>query len=336
MVDLQFNTGENRTITDERIAELEKPYIVHGVYDLLRMQKENPALFITELLYCSHMWVCPQYDFYIKIQTLIKRIEDKVGKKLVLKPMDDHTELPDDNFQERLLNLEEFHTFLTLSNMESITEIIECKRSGLKENNKFFLDSNNEYCSTEKVVINYLKSNGYKVIYAENNFWKPLAILSYFEECYSQDWSGVTTSPNNIYTSYMYKNNKQLFDAKTQFLKTCNIADFIKEQIKHFGFLEYNVFRCMGTDYIDYILKNGILFLEKIPNDIFVKIVSRMITYMAMYGRGLPDLLAYKNDEICFIEVKRAKEKLREAQQNWIIYLRENNIPIKIIRVKGI
>ena len=61
-----------------------------------------------------------------------------------------------------------------------------------------------------------------------------------------------------------------------------------------------------------------------------------MIICLAEYGHGLPDLLAYKNNQLYFIEVKRLKEKLREAQQNWLVYLRNNNIPVKIISVAGI
>ena len=43
-------------IDDQKISELIAPYIINGVYDLLTLQKENPALFITQMLYYDHLW----------------------------------------------------------------------------------------------------------------------------------------------------------------------------------------------------------------------------------------------------------------------------------------
>lgn len=75
-------------------------------------------------------------------------------------------------------------------------------------------------------------------------------------------------------------------------------------------------------------------FLEKISNEFFTKIVSRIVSNGVIYGKGLPDLIAVKEDKIKLIEVKRISEPIREMQLNWIVYFRKNNIPIEIIRVK--
>ena len=60
--------------------------------------------------------------------------------------------------------------------------------------------------------------------YTENSFWKPLIILAYAEEIWSQDWSGFDYSPDNIYESTMYQNNSVIFEKKTEFLKTCDLV----------------------------------------------------------------------------------------------------------------
>ena len=92
----------------------------------------------------------------------------------------------------------------------------------------------------------------------------------------------------------------------------------------------------MGTSYIEYIIKYGMEFLEKIPREYFIKIASNSIKYLAKWGNGFPDLAVWNDNEFFFVEVKRQREKIREAQERQIVFFRQNNIPIKIVRVKGI
>lgn len=303
----------------------------------IKLQKEDPALFLTQLHHGDYLWMT-QDELHKKFIDLTERIETSLNVKFSLKPLgsycSEENSIVDSN--QELMDIEELKDYHKFLNFKDITLIIEAKKTGLKSKKEYFYNSKNTKCSTEDIVKEFYSAKGYNVLYTENSFWKPLIILAYAEEIWSQDWSGFDYSPDNIYESTMYQNNSVIFEKKTEFLKTCDLAEFIKQQIFYFGFLNFNVFSCMGTSYIEYIIKYGMEFLEKIPREYFIKIASNSIKYLAKWGNGFPDLAVWNDNEFFFVEVKRQREKIREAQERQIVFFRQNNIPIKIVRVKGI
>jgi len=66
--------------------------------------------------------------------------------------------------------------------------------------------------------------------------------------------------------------------------------------------------------------------------------IHRILRYLMVdyWGRytGWPDLVIYKPNEYCFVEVKSSKDRLREDQKNWI---RGNNaelhLPFKLVKI---
>lgn len=321
------NNTKDEIITDNNYLKQEQ---------IIKLQKENPRKYLEDVLYIEHLSLMSKEEFIIKINRLVDRIEQTIGSPIELVPLDQEVDISENDFPPQTIDIDNLHHYHELSNIDDITEIINIKRTGKNQKNSYYYNSKGDECSTEETVKDYLQNCGYKVMYAENNFWYPLTVLSYFEECWHKNWNGFTSSPYKLGTYSMYMESKVLFDKKTELLSTCDIAQYIQEQIEYFGFLNYNHFRCMESDYIRYIVDNGIQFLERMPKETFIKIGSRMIQCLGLYGHGLPDLICYNDDEFLLVEVKRLREKIREQQLNWLVFLRENNIPVKIIRVKGV
>lgn len=69
--------------------------------------------------------------------------------------------------------------------IENNTITISAQKTG-KLGKNFFYCSNGEKCSTEQVVREYYKNNGYQVMRAEYSFWKEMFVLAFLDELYPQ------------------------------------------------------------------------------------------------------------------------------------------------------
>lgn len=310
------------------------------------LQEDNIIFYIAQHHYKFYNYECEFEELYHLFIRMIERIETKLGIKLKLMQILDGADVEmekeleeltsEDECERELINIDKIGDYLNGLDFSSITETISVKITGKKTKNEYFFNSKNQMCSTENAVKDYLETQGYNVLYCENNFWIPIAVLAFAEEIYSKGWQGIQTTPITLFRKDLSKLVPEFYDRKLEYIKTCNLDEFIKEQIQYFGFINDNIFRCQGTDYIDYIIKNGSGLLKAIPNSYFLHIITNILNKHKIYGRGLPDLCAWNQNEFCFVEVKRQREKIREAQQEWITFFKTNNIPIKIIRVKGI
>jgi hypothetical protein len=77
-------------------------------------------------------------------------------------------------------------------------------------------------------------------------------------------------------------------------------------------------------------------FLRLVPAQVFAKIVHRIATNPTEHRSGLPDYMVWKGRELCFVEVKGAREQIREGQQAWISWMQAQGIAVKVVRVKGV
>lgn len=74
--------------------------------------------------------------------------------------------------------------------------------------------------------------------------------------------------------------------------------------------------------------------IEILPSETIIQIINYLIQdYWGRYC-GWPDLLAYKDNEFLFIEVKSSNDKLSEDQKKWIIGNHDIlHLPFKIVKV---
>lgn len=221
--------------------------------------------------------------------------------------------------------------------MTDITKIIEIPKSGQK-GKLAFLNKKGQPTTTEYACKEYFEHQGYKVMRAEVNFWQALFGIAFFEEIYSKNWDKISDIPFDLYTgSHFYNVRKELIDNKYLKIKSCNLCEFINSQINDFSF--YNSRLLYNRTEIDIqYCKTPIVqeFLSTINPCTFADIIYNIAQNVSENRAGLPDYIMWKDNAIMFVEVKRLKEKIRDSQINWMTFLNNNNIPVSIVRVKGI
>lgn len=283
-----------------------------------------------------------ELDVDEEIGRIYNIILERIGKEncTFLVPYNDNSEIlnkiqeVNSNFSSMGLNNQEI---INDFNVEDITIYSEAQKSGQK-GKLYFLNSDNEPCTTEDIAIEYFNNKGYFAIRAEVNFWQIIFCLSFFEEIYCKFWDFINDIPHDYWQNSFYFMRKDVIDKKIKKIaEYASLKDFIKAQINDFGNfqnrllyppgLNFNVEKC----YNDFILN----FFDTIRKNDFIKIMSKYAENPNNNRAGLPDLIVYNENDYKLIEVKKQREQLRETQMNWINYLKNENIPVNIIRIKG-
>lgn len=237
----------------------------------------------------------------------------------------------------KTLNNEEIDAIINSQYFTDITKIIEIPKSGQK-GKLAFLNAKGQPTTTEYACKEYFEHQGYKVIRAEVNFWQALFGIAFFEEIYSKNWDKISDIPFDLYTgSHFYNLRKELIDNKYLKIKSCNLCEFINNQINDFSF--YNSRLLYNRTEIDIqYCKTPIVqeFLSLINPSMFADIIYNIAQNVSGNRAGLPDYIMWKDNAIMFVEVKRLKEKIRDSQINWMTFLNNKNIPVSIVRVKGV
>ncbi len=230
---------------------------------------------------------------------------------------------------------EEIDTF----DQKVITRQIEVPKSGQK-GKLGFLNSSGELCSTESVFQDYSEKQGWRVMRAEVSFWQAMFCLTFWDEIYQgmATPSGGQDIPSDLFTGEdFYINRRQAIDSRCEQIRSVNLVDFINRQLKK---TEGTWTRLIhgGTQDMSVYAKSEIVqdFIERIDPEIYAKVVFRIAQNPSENRSGVPDFVIWNEDELRMVEVKKMREQVREAQLGWLSWMVEENIPVEIVRVKGI
>lgn len=201
----------------------------------------------------------------------------------------------------------------------------------------FFYCANGKKCSTEQVVREYYKNNGYKVMRAEYSFWKAMFVLTFLDELYPQTL--VLKTENKFLDRPLDNISNENIQIKNKLISTTNLQKFINNQIekhKRGSYIRWlDEWEIEGYKNPTEYFKSPIVqeFLTKIGNGIFCKVIMHILTLDDKNPIGTPDYIIWNKEEMIFIEVKRKNEKLSPEQIEWGEFLIKNKIPYKIVRV---
>lgn len=218
------------------------------------------------------------------------------------------------------------------------TIIITAPKTGELGKNYFYCSNGNK-CSTEQIVREYYKNNGYQVMRSEYSFWKGIFVLTFLDELYPQT---LNVKTENKFFDVENKNvTSEELNQKINLINKFNIQNYINIQIaKHEqgSYIRWlDEWEIEGYKNPTEYFKSPIVqeFLAKIDNKTFCKILQHMIEDYDRNPVGTPDYIAWNNKQMIFVEVKRKNETLKPEQIEWGEYLIKNRIPYKIVRVKG-
>lgn len=220
--------------------------------------------------------------------------------------------------------------------IENNTIIISAQKTGEPGKNYFYCSNGNK-CSTEQVVREYYKNEGYQVMRAEYSFWKGMFVLAFLDELYPQTLD--TKFENKFFDVEKSEVSTEEFDKKLKEIKKSNILQFINSQIaKH---EQGSYIRWLDEWEIeDYknpteYFKSPIVqeFLIRTDNKTFYKVIENILECEDRNPVGTPDYIVWNNKKMLFVEIKRKNEKLSPEQINWGEFLIKNKIPYNLVRV---
>ncbi len=201
----------------------------------------------------------------------------------------------------------------------------------------YFYCSNGEKCSTEQVVREHYKNEGYQVMRTEYSFWKGVFALSFLDELYPQ------TLNHKSEIKFFDIENKNVtseeLNQKLNLIKKSNIQEFINTQLtkhEHGSYIRWlDEWEIEGYKNPTKYFKSPIVqeFLAKVNNKTFCKILKHTLDDYNLNPVGTPDYIVWNNKEMIFVEVKRKNEIIKPEQIEWGEFLIKNKIPYKVVRV---
>lgn len=224
-------------------------------------------------------------------------------------------------------------------NISKITRKIEVAKSGQK-GKLAFLNSSQEPCSTEDAFQDHEQKNGWNVVRAEVSFWQSMFCLSFWDEIF--DGMGQPTPgqdiPHDLFQGDSFYLKRQVdINSKYKSLRQENLCDFIKRQLSKTNGSWTRLLFNGDQDMISYLKSDTVQgFLKRIDSEIFSKIVYRIAQNPNENRSGVPDFIIWNDTELRMSEVKKVREKIRDSQEAWLAWMVSENIPVEIVRVKGI
>lgn len=215
---------------------------------------------------------------------------------------------------------------------------ITAPKTGEKGKNYFYCTNGNK-CSTEQVVREYYKNNGFKVMRAEYSFWQGIFVLVFLDELYPHTLNN--KDGGRFFDKPVSDVDDKLLNKKVKYIRKTNLQNFINHQIiKHEkgSYIRWlDEWELEGYKNPTEYFKSPIVqeFLAKIDNKTFCKVINNILNTNDKSPIGTPDYIVWNDKEMIFVEVKRKKEYLRPEQIQWGEYLIKNKIPYKVVRVAG-
>ena len=184
--------------------------------------------------------------------------------------------------------------------IENNTITISAQKTGELGKNYFYCSNGNK-CSTEQVVREYYKNEGYQVMRAEYSFWKGMFVLTFLDELYPYTFINkqIAKHEQGSYIRWLDEWEIEGYKNPTEYFKSPIVQEFL-----------------IRTD-----------------NKTFYKVIENILECEDRNPVGTPDYIVWNNKKMLFVEIKRKNEKLSPEQINWGEFLIKNKIPYNLARV---
>ncbi len=223
---------------------------------------------------------------------------------------------------------------------KTITREIEVYKSG--QNGKLgFLNSKKDPCSAEEAFKDYTEQEGWCVMRAEVSFWQAMFCLSFWDEIFEgmgSPYKGRDIPRDLFQGKIFYLSRKQAIDRRyKQIKKHSSLFAFINEQIESAEGTWTRLLYNGNQDMLAYS-KSSIVqeFIGRISHEIFAKIVYRIAQNPSENRSGVPDFVIWNDQECIMLEIKKLREQIKESQKLWLSWMVNENIPVEIVRIKGV
>ena len=187
----------------------------------------------------------------------------------------------------------------------------------------------------EEVAINFYKKLGYNAIWSENNYWKTLSALLFWnifnhkiENFSFYTFLGMGLKHSKIFYEEMPKVDCKPYSMDILFEDMYNqIKRIFNEMNKENQYQKVNeayennygkeFYKYTILDDWDEFTLDELLIAPKYMNYKFIPFLKKLINNYDQFHKGMPDLIVYNEKEFFFVEVKTKKDKIMSNQLKW-------------------
>ncbi len=183
----------------------------------------------------------------------------------------------------------------------------------------------------ELATKDYFEQQGWQVFYAENSFLNGLFGLAFWDVIFAPVEGAFLNAyqykPHDLYHSDFQEKRQDAINAvfskiesdglvhlKTRYRETFNISN----PFVHWAGFEFDLLDAA---------------LETIPTPTLIELFKVQLSGLALYRNGMPDLIAFKEGQYRWIEVKGPGDKLQDNQWRWIREFERLELPFSVCYV---
>ena len=174
----------------------------------------------------------------------------------------------------------------------------------------------------------HFESQGWTVYYAENHFLNGLLGLAFWDLFFAPVEGAFINAyqhkPLDLYHADFIAKRQKLFDDTLDKISAHGLNALkaqweAKRNISN-PFVHWSVFEPELIDYAD----------ATIPRKTLIELFKVQFSDLKLYRNGMPDLIAFKDDEYRWIEVKGPGDKLQDNQWRWIKEFECLDVPFSV------
>ncbi|MEZ8722717.1 VRR-NUC domain-containing protein [Vibrio pomeroyi] len=183
----------------------------------------------------------------------------------------------------------------------------------------------------ELAVKQHFENQGWNVYFSENSFLCGLFGLAFWDVIFS-DVEGAFINryqhrPLDLYHSDFVDKRAEQIEAMFQTLSEHGLSHLLDTYDNKQGianpFVHWNHFPKALIEHS----------MSSIPNTLLVDLFQVILSDLKLFRTGMPDLIAFKNDEFHWIEVKGPGDKLQDNQWRWIKEFERLSVPFSVCYV---
>ncbi|RQW64564.1 VRR-NUC domain-containing protein [Vibrio viridaestus] len=186
----------------------------------------------------------------------------------------------------------------------------------------------------EFAVKAYFEHHGWSAYYLENHFLNGLFGLAFWDVIFAPIpnvfINAYQSRPLDLYHHDFAAKRKELIHNTLEHIQSEGIHHLKEVFSQKFGvanpFVHWDL---MNTEIID-------LVIASVDRDQLISLFKLMLTDLSAYRKGQPDLIAFKDNEWKWIEVKGPGDKLHDSQWRWLAHFEVLNIPYEVYYVNSV